>query len=341
MCPNWTNPVYTDMIGAVSYNPLLHEHTMAETQNAAPDDVRTPLPFGSLAPAPALNHLLALCHREHGPRSSRLLAPVLRRIMTRLTTLPVDIRVGGINLRCQFTDNYSEKKFVFTPWRYDLQERQLLRDHLPEDGVFLDIGANIGLYTLTAMQVIGEGGRILAFEPNPATRQRLLFNTTANASQHSTFALAVLEIGVADRESQFVLQLDSSNLGASSISDHNRSRLSDTDPRRTDVIIRCKPLLAVLQEQQIRHVDVIKIDIEGAEDKAMAPYLREAPDTLLAKLIIIENSPHLWDEDIFALLIQRGYQRILHNRMNSVFLLAAHGPATSKQDAPVSDQMAV
>jgi FkbM family methyltransferase len=310
------------------------EHPMTLTHNTAPDDVHAPLPFGSLAPAPTVNHLLSVCHREHGPRSSRLLAPVLRKIMTRLTALPVDICVGGFNLRCQFTDNYSEKKFVFTPWRYDQHERQLLRDHLPEDGVFLDIGANIGLYTLTAMQVIGAGGRILAFEPNPATRQRLLFNTTANATSHSATALTVLDMGVADRESQFVLKLDSSNLGASSISDHNRSRLTEADPRRTDVVINCKPLLAIVKEQQLEHVDVIKIDIEGAEDKAMGPYLREAPETLLAKLIIIENSPQLWGEDIFALLIQRGYLRILQNRMNSVFLLPAHGKATSNHDTP-------
>jgi len=309
---------------------------MTLTHNTDPDDTNTALPFGSLAPAPSLNHLLKLCHREHGPRSSRLLAPVLRKIMTRLTALPVDICVGNINLRCQFTDNYSEKKFVFTPWRYDQQERQLLRDHLPGDGVFLDIGANIGLYTLTAMQVMGAGGRILAFEPNPATRQRLRFNTKANASLHSAVALAVLDIGVADRDSQFVLKLDSSNLGASSINDVNRSRRSGTDPRRSDVIINCKPLLAVLQEQQIQHVDVIKIDIEGAEDKAMGPYLREASTALLAKLIIIENSPHLWGEDIFALLVQRGYQRILHNRMNSVFLLPDHGKATGNNDIPES-----
>lgn len=313
---------------------------MTVTHSTGPDDARTTLPFGSHAPAPLFNRLLAVCHREHGPRSSRLLAPVLRKIMTKLTPLPVDLCVGGIRLRCQLTDNYSEKKFVFTPWRYDLQERTLLREHLPADGTFLDIGANIGLYTLTAMQVIGACGRILAFEPNPATRQRLLFNTSANTSPDNAAALSVLDIGIADSESQFVLQLDSSNLGASSISAHNRSRLSGADARRTEVVIQCKPLLGVLQEQQIDHIDVIKIDIEGAEDKAMAPYLREAPDALLAKLVIIENSPHLWDEDVFALLKQRGYQRILQNRMNSVFLLpptaSATGDRTASESARVS-----
>jgi FkbM family methyltransferase len=261
--------------------------------------------------------------------------------MTRLTPLPIDICVGGLKLRCQLTDNYSEKKFVFTPWRYDLDERRLLRDYLPGGGVFLDIGANIGLYTLTAMQVIGAGGRILAFEPNPATRQRLLFNTAANTTQTNGSTLSVLDIGIADTEREFVLQLDSSNLGASSISDTNRSRLSHADPRRTDVIIRCKPLLEVLQENQISRIDVLKIDIEGAEDKAMGPYLRGAPQALLATLIIIENSPHLWHEDVFALLNQRGYQRILNNRMNSVFLLqpnaATSDAGTESEPEPESE----
>lgn len=286
-------------------------------------------PFGRYRPAPVLRRLLALCHRDHGPLASRLLAPLLRKLMTRLTPLPVDVCVGGLKLRCRFTDNYSEKKFVFTPWRYDRDERRLLREYLPPDGTFIDIGANIGLYTLTAMQIIDAGGRILAFEPNPATRQRLLFNIAANKTQAHESALSVLDIGIADTDSQFVLQLDSSNLGASSISDASRSRLGPNDPRRTEVIIDCKPLLSVLQENRINKIDVIKIDIEGAEDKAMGPYLRAAPEALLAKLVIIENSPQLWREDIFALLSQRGYHRIMHNRMNSVFVLQPGGRTNS------------
>ncbi|MDZ7641157.1 MAG: hypothetical protein U5J62_03915 [Desulfurivibrio sp.] len=71
--------------------------------------------------------------------------------------------IGGINLRCAFYDNYSEKKFVFTPWRYDADERQLIREELPVDGVFVDIGANIGIYTLTASKTMGRGGRCIAF----------------------------------------------------------------------------------------------------------------------------------------------------------------------------------
>lgn len=251
--------------------------------------------------------------------TSRLLAPLLRKFVMRFTPLPVDLSVGGLNLRCQLTDNYSEKKFLFTPWRYDRAERRMLQQYLPPDGVFLDIGANIGLYTLSALQVLGNNGRILAFEPNPPTRSRLLFNIACNRQQYSQGRVTVLDKGVADQRCEFVLQLDAQNLGASSIKQHNRSRRVADDIGNRDITIHCEPLLAILQAEEVQQVDVLKIDIEGAEDQAMAPYLREAPDHLLAGIVIIENSEHLWQIDVFALLKARGYERILCTRMNSVF----------------------
>jgi FkbM family methyltransferase len=278
----------------------------------------TPSPaFGELAASAPHRMWLGLCHRDHGPWYSRLIAPLLRRQIVRHSPLPVDLDLNGLRMRCMFRDNYSEKKFVFTPWRYDRQERQLLRQHLGKTGVFLDIGANVGIYTLTALTSPGFNGRILAFEPNPVTRERLQTNLAANNCNHDDARVQVMPIGIADSHSQFTLQLDGHNLGASSISQHNRSRLAEG--QGTQVVIDCKPLLDVLETQNVRHIDVIKIDIEGAEDKAMAPYLAQAPDELLARLVIIENSQHLWQQDVFELLKQRGYQRILHNRMNSAF----------------------
>jgi len=277
--------------------------------------------FGELRPSAGQARLLKLCHQDHGPWYARLVAPLLRKQMVRYSPLPVDLSLDGLNMRCMFRDNYSEKKFVFTPWRYDRQERQLLNEHLGTSGVFLDIGANVGIYTLTALTQQGFNGRILSFEPNPVTRQRLQTNLAANGWNPDDPRVQVMPFGVADTHSQFVLQLDSQNLGASSINQHNRSR--GPEATRKEVVIDCKPLLDVLAEQNVLHIDVIKIDIEGAEDRAMAPYLKNARDDQLARLVIIENSQHLWKEDVFALLLQRGYQRILHNRMNSVFYLPA------------------
>lgn len=235
--------------------------------------------------------------------------------------LPVDLQLSEFNLRCQFTDNYSEKKFVFTPWRFDKYERDFLTENLAVGGTFLDIGANVGLYTLTALRALqGHPGRIIAIEPNPPTLARFKTNLAANAHLYSDqIQIDILDVGIADRDSCFELSVDQHNLGASSIAASNC--LSANQAKNPKVSIRCRPLLDVLGELDVLHIDVLKIDIEGAEDMALIPYLDNAPDTLLAKTIFIENSAHLWRDDLFAKMESRGYRRIFHNKMNSIFSL--------------------
>jgi hypothetical protein len=52
--------------------------------------------------------LIGFCHRDQGGALRRLLAPVARKIAIRWCRLPMDLSVGGLNLRCNFVDNYSE-----------------------------------------------------------------------------------------------------------------------------------------------------------------------------------------------------------------------------------------
>ncbi len=53
---------------------------------------------------------------------------------------------------------------------------------------------------------------------------------------------------------------------------------------------------------------------------ALAPYLSHAPQALLARMILIENSSHLWNVDLFSLMEKRGYRKRLSNSMNSVYI---------------------
>lgn len=46
----------------------------------------------------------------------------------------------------------------------------VLERYLPQDGVLIDIGANIGVFSVAAAKIVGEGGRVVAFEPNPLKR---------------------------------------------------------------------------------------------------------------------------------------------------------------------------
>ena len=285
--------------------------------------------FGTREPAKIWQSLIALCHRSSGPFISRLIAPIVRKIITRSPALlPIDIHVGGLNLRCYFIDNYSEKKFVFTPWRYDKQERELLAQVLEKGGTFVDIGANIGIYTLTAAKTMtGKKGIIIAFEPNPETFARLMFNLRSNIADFDNQPeIKALNIGVADKETTFTLQVDHANLGASSIRSKNRQQ-EKTAPGKTGTMeITCRPLLDILKEFSITRIDALKIDIEGAEDIALMPFLEKAPDSLLPGILLIENSAHLWERDVFGRAAERGYTKVFRNRMNTVLSLPDQHP---------------
>lgn len=280
-------------------------------------------PFGSRKPPTVWQSLITLCHDNNGGPISRMVAPILRKIIVkRKDRLPLDIQVEGINLRCRFTDNYSEKKFVFTPWRYDRDERKLLCQALAGGGTFIDIGANVGIYTLTAIAAMGSNkGRIIAFEPNPVTLARLRFNIEANP-QLETNNIVVLDHGIADEETSFFLRHHGNNLGKSSI------RARETEPETEDcaqgVTINCRPLLPVLSELGVDEIDALKIDIEGAEDLALTPFLNSAPDSLMPRLLIIENSESQWRTDLFQAIKSRGYTLVDRNKMNSMFRF---GPA--------------
>jgi glycosyltransferase involved in cell wall biosynthesis len=80
---------------------------------------------------------------------------------------------------------------------------------------------------------------------------------------------------VSDRDEMLAFHLHPANLGAGS--------LVVASPHRSTTQIPCVTLLRQLQDLQVEHVDVLKIDIEGAEEQALRPFLQAAPESLLPR----------------------------------------------------------
>ena len=78
----------------------------------------------------------------------------------------------------------------------------------------------------------------------------------------------------------------------------------------------------MLVERDVSRIDILKMDIEGAEDIALSPFLKKAPESLLPKHILIENSEHQWKMDLFGLIQEKNYRRVFRNRLNSIFKLS-------------------
>jgi FkbM family methyltransferase len=282
-------------------------------------DISTP--FGAFAPSRGRLRLLHLAQRAPNNFVGKQVAKLARALYLWRAPLPADISIGDLRLRCYLRDNTGERKFVFTPWRFDPLERSMLASALPTDGVFVDVGANVGIYTLTAALQLGPAGRILAIEPYPPAHQRLLFNIAATRAACSVWPqVEALDVGVSEREEVRELRIDAGNLGGGSIT-AGAARFSHAGSHQV-LAIRCRPLLDVIQEAGITRIDVLKIDIEGAEDAALRPFLETADAALLPRRIIVENSESLWTSDLVAALEARGYWRRLRTRLNSVYAIA-------------------
>ncbi|MFY8094334.1 MAG: FkbM family methyltransferase [Niveispirillum sp.] len=268
-------------------------------------------PFGTHAPGTVARLLTDFCQGVPVTQTGRRLALWLRKVAMVIQGPVFDVAVRGIHLRLYPGDNVGERKFLFMPQFFDPEEMTLLSQRLPRDGTFVDIGANVGLYTLNAAKLMGPGGRILAVEPGPEAARRLRFNLSLNRTDAS---ITHADCAIGAEEGVMGLYLDVSNLGGSSlVRDHGG----------TSTPVRVRPLVDVLEEVGITSIDVLKIDIEGAEDKALLPFFDQAPDSLWPRVIIIERSEESWAGDLLGRFKAAGYRSFGHSKMN--WLLERHG----------------
>jgi FkbM family methyltransferase len=230
---------------------------------------------------------------------------------------PVDTTVWNAQVRLYPSHNGCEKNALFTPQLFDLRERNVLAAALDcrlSEGstfTFIDIGANVGLYSLFVTARGGDHARALAIEPQPGIVERLVYNQRANPRLNIT----VIPVAAANREGEIELVVDPRDSGGTRL--NKGARTSNADAVR----VRCRPLAAILDEAAIVAIDALKIDVEGAEDWALAPFLREAPETLLPRLVLIEDRPDDWTTDLYALFRDRGYRAAVRSKQNAIFQL--------------------
>src|SRR5215475_14986529 len=184
-------------------------------------------PYGSFLPDPFTRALLAMTRSL--PVSwlgLRLSMPLRRVAINLLRERPVDTVVWNARMRLYPSHNICEKNALFTPQMFDVIERHALANAIDKriaaggTFTFIDIGANVGLYSLYVASRSGARARILAIEPQPGIVERLRFNVTINASANIT----VLPIAVADREGKMTLVITSATAVARGLPKTQQSR---------------------------------------------------------------------------------------------------------------------
>ena len=220
----------------------------------------------------------------------------------------VDMELFGAKMRLYQKGNASEKRALFAPQFYDLEDRLALAG-LAEDGaVFVDIGANIGLYSFSVAQtfVAFEDAKIVSVEPHPEIHRRLAFNRSLNPS----LPISLFQGGIGAKEDEMQLLTGDGNLG------QTRILREDEAEHPESITVPIITLMALCEKFELERIDGMKVDVEGFEEAVLLPFFENAPDTLLPRLIVIEDNRNEWATDILDVAATRGYRLAKKTHMN-------------------------
>jgi FkbM family methyltransferase len=202
-----------------------------------------------------------------------------KRLAHRYLDLPL---LPNVKLRCH-PDSYSAGAVLYCGL-YDYDEMNFLLRYLRAEDSFLDIGANIGVYTLLAASKI-HSGSIYSFEALPKNYERLQENVKLNKfEQVKTHAIAVsnqtgtVGLNLAEGDSMPFIT-------------HSATDKTITVPTDT--------LDNLLQNQPLANLTLAKMDIEGAEILALKGALS----------LLKQQRPHVWILEINDTVSHFGHQK--------------------------------
>lgn len=183
---------------------------------------------------------------------------------------------------------------LFSNGIYEPFETEIVKTEIRKGDIVLDIGANIGYYTLIFANLVGPEGKVFAFEPDPGNFALLEKNVEANGYHN----VILVNKAVSNKNGKIKLYL------SDDIGDH---RIYDSGDGRKSVEIEAIRLDDYFKQGNSR-VNFIKMDIQGAEWEAI-----QGMNLLLQKnkdlKVITEFSPKLLrisgirPEDYLGLLI--------------------------------------
>jgi FkbM family methyltransferase len=275
-------------------------------------------PFGVFAPRRIELALMEVGRRLPRTWTGRRLSSFLRSALKRIAQGPIDAVRLGSRMRLYARGNASEKRLLVSPQFFDPHELALLEQAMRPGFVFVDVGANVGTYSLFVAGRAGPSSRVLAVEPHPVAYGRLACNLALNGLDWVETAAVAL----GDAPGTVDLLINDRNIGSTSL---RQGWEPDLSSQR--IAVPCETLLGIVQRHGLTRIDALKADVEGAEDRVLAPFLAEAPRSLWPRLLIIEDGRREWRQDLLGLLHAGGYVTRINTGFNIVLAYTPAGGA--------------
>lgn len=221
-------------------------------------------------------------------------------ITKRLTGRPLDISYHGLKLRC-YPDSHSASRAIYFSGLPDYREMRFVLDFLRPGDQFIDAGANVGLYTLLALSVVGPTGYVHAFEPNSTVIRILNESLQLNAADNVT----VHAFGLADTEGMAGFVMTNDNCTAHIVNSSSSAARTEIPIGRLDQILDNVPYA------------MAKFDIEGYEPFAIrgaSRWLQENnPPVMLIEMAGYSEQFGITTPDFINELDQLGYYTAVYH----------------------------
>lgn len=228
-------------------------------------------------------------------------------------------QTGGSLFVCDLRDSMSRQ--VCFAGQYEPLETAFLQRLLSPGMTFVDVGANWGYFSLVAANRVGDTGRVISLEPHPRMAATLRTNVTANGLR----TITVKQVAVADKSGTLSLTAfdeTSDNFGV--------SRVNDCTTVASRFQACSQTLDSVLDEGAVERVDLVKIDVEGAEDLVLAG-MKSGLTQGRYQAILLELHPSFLSErgknirDVTDWLIAAGYKGWYLDHSKNASREAAYG----------------
>lgn len=162
-----------------------------------------------------------------------------------------------------FVDKYIKDYSVWEPL-----STRVIKHYVQSGDVVLDVGANIGYYSVLCSKIVGDSGKVLAFEPTKHFAEICKENIKINELQN----VSLFEFGLSNNESCTDIFIGDNSATMHWLVDSPRNGGEPIDKET----IRLKTLDSIIDSLNVDKIDFIKVDIDGHEPS----FLEGAWDTI-------------------------------------------------------------
>ena len=260
--------------------------------------------FGTFNPTIIQSFLIFIAQRSFFKRGH------LRRLIAHLT---YSIRKSPLDIyfrKCAFRLHYDRRNHIqdglLVNPKYNFDDIEFLLKGSDKNSNFVDIGSNIGLYC-QPLALNSPNGQVLAIDANPNMIKQLDFNLKASKLKNLKTIFSAV----------------SNKIGSGSLSIRNDDSAIVALNEQINDGIPITTLQKILNESKIGKIHGLKIDVEGHEDLALAPFLLSAERKDLPTKIVIEHSNYKDYPECQKAFNKLNYNLVGRSKNNSFYELSS------------------